>query len=355
MASTLRGDSTSTNAAGVTGTNSTKGDGVSGQNTADGDGVTGVSQNGNGVHGETFNANMSGVWGKNNAAGNGVLGTSDKSNGVHGESASPNDSGVWGNNSAPKGAPKGYGVAGSSNNTGVYGIGGQNGVHGESASPNDSGVWGSNSAPPGAPKGYGVAGSSDHNIGVYGSGGKLGGQFDGGLQVNGICNVSHDLIAGGVLCLNDSTISGTLHVVKDIILTGGDCAEQFDVSSQVIAEPGTVMVINGEGELEPSQRPYDKRVAGVISGAGDLRPALILDKQQSDRNRASVALVGKVYCKVDATDVAIEVGDLLTTSHTVGHAMKADDPVRAFGTIIGKALRPLRSGTGLIPILVALQ
>jgi hypothetical protein len=123
----------------------------------------------------------------------------------------------------------------------------------------------------------------------------------------------------------------------------------------VIIEPGTVMVITGEGEIEPSQLPYDKRVAGVISGAGDLRPAIILGKQESDRNRASLALVGKVYCKVDANGASIEVGDLLTTSPTLGHAMKADDPVKAFGAVIGKALRPLRSGQGLIPILIALQ
>ena len=72
-------------------------------------------------------------------------------------------------------------------------------------------------------------------------------------------------------------------------------------------------------------------------------------------NRMPLALVGKVYCKVDAGHGAIEIGDLLTTSPTPGHAMKAADPMRAFGAVIGKALRPLASGTGLIPILVALQ
>ena len=35
--------------------------------------------------------------------------------------------------------------------------------------------------------------------------------------------------------------------------------------------------------------------------------------------------------------------------------MKAADPFKAFGTVIGKALRPLEAGQGLIPILVALQ
>jgi hypothetical protein len=35
--------------------------------------------------------------------------------------------------------------------------------------------------------------------------------------------------------------------------------------------------------------------------------------------------------------------------------MRASDPLQAFGAVIGKALRPLAEGRGLIPILVALQ
>ena len=66
-------------------------------------------------------------------------------------------------------------------------------------------------------------------------------------------------------------------------------------------------------------------------------------------------MVGKVHCKVDAQYSPIEVGDLLTTSPTLGHAMKASDPLKAFGAVLGKALRPLKEGQGLVPILVALQ
>jgi len=51
----------------------------------------------------------------------------------------------------------------------------------------------------------------------------------------------------------------------------------------------------------------------------------------------------------------VEVGDLLTTSATPGHAMKATDNARAFGAVLGKALAPLPSGKGLVPILVTLQ
>ena len=46
---------------------------------------------------------------------------------------------------------------------------------------------------------------------------------------------------------------------------------------------------------------------------------------------------------------------MLTSSPTQGHAMKAIDHGRAFGAVVGKALRPLDSGRGLIPILITLQ
>jgi hypothetical protein len=153
----------------------------------------------------------------------------------------------------------------------------------------------------------------------------------------------------------DVTVTGTLRAQVDVVLTGGDCAEDFDVVSSDSIEPGSVMVLDDDGLLVESEKAYDNRVAGVISGAGDYKPGIVLDKKQGSARRLPVALVGKVYSKVDAEWAPVAVGDLLTTSATPGHAMKAVDPIRAFGSVIGKALRPLRAGRGLIPILVALQ
>lgn len=141
----------------------------------------------------------------------------------------------------------------------------------------------------------------------------------------------------------------------DISLSNADCAEDFDIEDEENVEPGSVMVLNDAGNLQLSRQAYDKRVAGVISGAGNLRPGLVLDRQQGRSNRRPISLVGKTFCKVDASKECIEVGDLLTTSDIAGFAMKALDPTRAFGAILGKALRPLRHGQGLIPILVTLQ
>jgi hypothetical protein len=149
--------------------------------------------------------------------------------------------------------------------------------------------------------------------------------------------------------------TGNIEVAGDIRLTNADCAEDFNIGTDLFVEPGTVMVLGEEGALFPSHNAYDKRVAGVVSGAGDYKPGIVLDQQKSERNRQAIALLGKVFCKVDAQYSEIEIGDLLTTSPTPGHAMKADDPLKAFGTVIGKALRPLAEGQGLIPILIALQ
>jgi len=159
----------------------------------------------------------------------------------------------------------------------------------------------------------------------------------------------------GHLTIDINASGGDISLNGDLTLAAADCAEQFDMQDAGSAEPGTIVVIDDEGKLRESQSAYDRRVAGVVSGAGDYKPGIVLDKQPSSAGRASVALVGKVYCKVDADFAPITVGDLLTTSARAGFAMKATDPAQAFGAVIGKALRPLRAGQGMIPILVALQ
>jgi hypothetical protein len=62
-------------------------------------------------------------------------------------------------------------------------------------------------------------------------------------------------------------------------------------------------------------------------------------------------MTGTTLVKVDASYGAIRPGDLLISSSTAGHAMRAEDPA-AQGTVLGKALEPLASGRGLIRMLV---
>jgi hypothetical protein len=163
---------------------------------------------------------------------------------------------------------------------------------------------------------------------------------------------------GGTVVIRNGAGADTVKIdgeQGDVILLNADCAEEFDADGSDGVDGGSVMVLAGGDRLEPCGMAYDKRVAGVVSGAGAYRPAIILDRQPERRDRVPLALIGKTYCKVDATYAPIEVGDLLTTSATRGHAMKASDHARAFGTVIGKALASLDTGCGIVPILVALQ
>jgi hypothetical protein len=140
----------------------------------------------------------------------------------------------------------------------------------------------------------------------------------------------------------------------DIVLQNADCAEEFDCSGAA-PEPGTVVVLDADGGVVASSEPYDTRVAGIVSGAGGYKPALVLDRRPGAHPRVPVAMLGKVFCRVDATGRPVRAGDLLTTSATVGHAMAVSDPARATGAVVGKALRPLPGGTGLVPVLVCLR
>jgi hypothetical protein len=138
-----------------------------------------------------------------------------------------------------------------------------------------------------------------------------------------------------------------------VITSGADCAEDFSVDPSDQLEPGTVVVVDEDELLRASTRPYDRRVAGILSGGGGVGPGIILGRDEAGvPNRLPLALAGKAWCKVDASYGPIALGDLLTTSSTPGHAMNASDSSRAPGAIIGKALRPWSDGPGLLPVLV---
>jgi hypothetical protein len=158
---------------------------------------------------------------------------------------------------------------------------------------------------------------------------------------------------GDVMSLKEN---GNLHVRVLTITGGADLAEPFKVAEVDLAK-GSVVVIDEEqpGRLRLSTEAYDTRVAGIISGANGINPGLSMSQQTVMEGGQQVALSGRVYVKADATAGPIKPGDLLTTSSRPGHAMKASDPSRAQGAILGKAMTPLKDGTGLVLVLVTLQ
>lgn len=146
---------------------------------------------------------------------------------------------------------------------------------------------------------------------------------------------------------------------NELEITGGsDLSEYFEVSEERVIKKGMLMSLDADnpGKLTISRKAYDKKVAGIVSGANDINTGLIMSQKGSMADGEHlIALTGRVYCFVDATKNPIEVGDLLTTSNTEGHAMKAINKTKMTGAIIGKAMSPLKSGKGLVLVLVNLQ
>lgn len=148
-------------------------------------------------------------------------------------------------------------------------------------------------------------------------------------------------------------------IVGSITITGGsDLAEPFPISQATQEAPqGAVVVIDEEnpGHLKLSDRPYDSRVAGVVSGANGINPGIQMQQQGLLEGGKNVALSGRVYVQADASNGPIKPGDLLTTSATPGRAMKVSDHSKAEGAILGKAMTGLKEGEGMVLVLVTLQ
>ncbi len=144
---------------------------------------------------------------------------------------------------------------------------------------------------------------------------------------------------------------------QELQITGGaDLVEHFETSCGRL-EPGTVLVIDADnaGQLCASDEAYDRKVAGVISGAGGVKPGIFLGQHGMIEGDTPVALTGRVYVRCSAENGAVRPGDLLTTASLAGHAMRATDSARSNGAVIGKAMSSLEEGTGLVLVLVNLQ
>lgn len=298
------------------------------------------------------------IYGQAGPGGAGVVGAQATGNGrgVMGIVGTGGFSGVSGDHGS--GA---YGLLGTANE-GIYGNGGANGKVGITgvAGASSSGIVGSHVGPSTAAAGVfgnslasngnGVIGEANAGTAAYGVWGRavqgIGGYFSGG---------TYAIVAAGRAKVNTIEIIG-----------GSDLAEPFNVAnvdqhgSEQAIEPGMVVVIDpaNPGALMVSTTINDRKVAGIISGANDLAPGMVMKSEGGlhvDGDHP-VALTGRVWCWCDSSASAIEPGDMLTTSSIAGHAMKVTDLDASQGAIIGKAMTPLASGQrGLVLVLVNLQ
>lgn len=170
-----------------------------------------------------------------------------------------------------------------------------------------------------------------------------------------------DAVGTNGITLNGQDSGGNARITTQVleITGGGDLSENFDVSAMSDSpEPGMVVCIdsNHPGRLKVSSKAYDPMVAGIMSGAGGIKPGLLMGQHGTMVNgKHPVALSGRVYCYADASNGAIHPGDLLTTSDVPGDAMKVTDHAKAQGAIIGKAMTGLSDGKGFVLVLVSLQ
>lgn len=262
------------------------------------------------------------IWGWNGGNGNGLRGYATGTGlGVYGESQ--NSAGVVGRSTSGKGV-EGYTVTN-----------GQAGVYGKNESSQGGiGVLGY------APNGTGV--------GVLGQGPGFGVYAKGDLRVEG-----YSIFDGG----KSGYVVEVAQNDDDLPLEAGDLVAISGVGPAVLGEIPVIKVRRATADQ-----------AGAIVGIADrhFRPepegAAPTDLSQSAVDDAVigpgeyltiVTLGAYKAIQVDAAYGPIAPGDRLVASPNPGYAMRADAPLP--GTIVGKALGELPSGTGAIPVIVTLQ
>jgi hypothetical protein len=298
------------------------------------------------------------------ASGSAVRGMSDRGKGLEGYT--DDGYGVYGYDGGSEQA-KGYGGYFSSlNGVGVYGYSGGTRTHPNIYSP---GVYGRSA------NGVGVYGRSDESTSSWTSAGVLGwGRANPGGKFftysGNIIEGWEDEYGNGLSLERRFRVYYTGNVYADGSYncglgsgcfntgTGADVAERIDPSETL--EPGSVVEIDPDntGEFRLSRDAYSKLVVGVIS----TNPAITMnnndlsdiDSDERTDDRPLLALVGQVPVRVSAENGPIAPGDLLVSASTPGHAMRGGEDPPA-GTVVGKALEGLESGTGVIQMLVLLQ
>lgn len=169
------------------------------------------------------------------------------------------------------------------------------------------------------------------------------GRKDGGLVLNGrsgaLVEVGAEgedsdglLVHGG---MRAATLGSPATALAVAYQSGGDF------------KPGEVVGVNDQGHLLHPREAYDPRVVGIVGES----PAITFGV--GPERKVFVVIGGITRCKVDDSGGPIHAGDLLVASAERGHARRADDPARAFGAVVGKALGALPEGKGEIAVLVS--
>ncbi len=192
-----------------------------------------------------------------------------------------------------------------------------------------------------------------------GSGYKL--SVNGSIEAKSKIDINN---ANGDLKISlDTDVNGDSRITTDELqINGGsDFAERFDINNghdNTLPTPGMLVSIDplNPGQLHITSEAYDRKVAGIISGANGIKPGVFMGQLESIADgEYPVSLSGRVYVYATDENGPITPGDLLTSSSIPGHAMKVKEGTNSSGSIVGKAMTSLHHGQGFVLTLVSLQ
>jgi hypothetical protein len=159
----------------------------------------------------------------------------------------------------------------------------------------------------------------------------------------------------GVIIASKDILNGQANGVGNIgnatgyfntVFAKATSAQYADLAEKYVAdadyEPGTVVMFGGTAEVTLCVNDSCSRVAGVIS----TNPSYIMNGTLDADHVATVALTGRVPCRVTGT---VRKGDLMVSAGN-GTARAEENP--AVGTVIGKALADHDGGAGTIEVVV---
>jgi len=139
---------------------------------------------------------------------------------------------------------------------------------------------------------------------------------------------------------------GTSGAGFNIIYAQATTAQYADVAEKYLADDaygsGTVVCFGGEQEVTLCDTDMCSRVAGVVS----TQPGFIMNEGLTGTYVSTVALLGRVPCKVKGPIVK---GDLLVSA---GDGYARAETIPQVGTVIGKALENFNDAEGVIEIVV---
>jgi hypothetical protein len=205
-------------------------------------------------------------------------------------------------------------------------------------------------------KGCGILG-----ISRFGAGGVFSSEHDYSIVVNGFGKIegydcSAKLLGAGkaMHITGDSVIQGSVALkgIKNDAEQPGNIAEFFRVDNDDHISAGDILAVSdmGGAVLTKTKEKYMTSVIGIVTG----KALITINNSGEEEKIYPVALCGKVICKVDAKSGAIKPGDLIVSSDNPGYGMKGTiDSFGKVGSVIGKALEGIESGSGNIMVFIS--